>query len=306
MRNHRVILSFLTAVMLIETTFICGLSRVIPLKSSANFREIGEEYINQPEYFYNPEKQKNGPVLIALIGTDEMSDERSRSDVIMVIKYYPDTKKVLLVSVPRDSRVEIPGRGIDKINAAHAYGGPELLRQTLEELFHTSIPYYIHINFEGFISIVDAVGGIRVDAKKDFYDYWRGSDVYIKKGENILDGEHLLKYVRFRHDEEGDFGRIKRQQEVVLSAARQLITPENIFALPRILGIVKKNVESNIDWIMAWEFARSMKDINDANIETHTLQTRSKIINGIWYEIVDREDLQFWIEELDFEQYAAL
>ncbi|MEC9488658.1 MAG: LCP family protein [Halanaerobium sp.] len=230
--------------------------------------------------------------LVVLFGTDEREREISRSDVIMLIKYTPDVPRVILVSIPRDSKVAIPGRGENKVNAALAFGGPELARITLENLFQVRIDNYARINFAGFTRLIDILGGVQVDAKKDFLKHWDDNSIYIPKGKNTLDGEHALEYVRFRHDRDGDFGRIARQQEVLTSLARKLLQPRNLLRLPQLVKLARENIKSDIEWLglirLAWQF----RDIDRVVLEQMTLQTHSAKIDGIWYEIIDKPSLR--------------
>lgn len=147
---------------------------------------------------------------VALIGSDARSkDENGRSDSLMVAQYDQKTQQAKLISIMRDSYVDIPGYGMDKINAAYSYGGIDLLNQTLKENFKFEAPYYASITFQDFIDCVNELfpDGVKIDAEKSL-DL---DGVYIKKGKQVMDGNTLLQYARFREDEEGDFGRIRRQ-----------------------------------------------------------------------------------------------
>lgn len=243
----------------------------------------------------NPSNNETNPsdsITVAIFGSDERKDEKSRSDIIIVVKYIPIDKKIILVSIPRDSRVDIPGKGVNKINSAMAFGGPELQRDTIEELFDIEIDFFLKVNFKGFIDIVDSVGGVVVNAEKDFLKHWDDDSVYIEKGENNLDGEKALEYVRFRHDKDGDFGRIKRQQEVIISLANKFINPKNIGKLLNVINIIKKNVYTDINWIEIVPMIWNVKDINSLTIEQITLKTKSKKIRGTWFELIDQDHLK--------------
>lgn len=275
---------------------ITALEKKLPPRNSASNPSIGmphnETNNNKKD---NPSKKEKiidcEPMTLAIFGSDEREDEISRSDVIMVLKYEPLNQKVIMISVPRDSRVEIPGKGVTKINAAYAYGGADLQIKTLEDLFHTTIDHYIHLNFVGFINIIDAIGGVKINAKKNFYDEDNPTQIYIKKGKITLDGEKLLRYVRFRDDEEGDFGRIKRQQEVIASICKKFIKDNTWTKIPKFIDIFKNNIDSNIDWKEIIDVAWNMKDIKSINIEAYTLKTHSKIIQNSWFEIIDESSL---------------
>jgi LCP family protein required for cell wall assembly len=238
------------------------------------------------------DSNNNEDLLLAILGTDEKENEKSRSDVIIVLKYKPKENKVIVVSVPRDSKISIPSKGLSKINAAYAYGGSKLQVSILENLFKLKNVRYIHVNFEGFKKIVDALGGLKIIAKKDFRSDDENGHFYAKKGENTLMGEDLLEYVRYRHDSEGDFGRIKRQQEVLLSFYLTVLD-SNIITLPKAILLVSKNVDSDMDIFFIMKYYKKLKNLDSLEFEFYTLKTYSEKSNGIWYEIIDEDDLDF-------------
>ncbi|MBO0462172.1 MULTISPECIES: LCP family protein [Enterococcus] len=190
---------------------------------------------------------KDVPTIInvALIGSDARSkEENGRSDSLMVAQYDQKTKQAKLISIMRDSYVPIPGYGMNKINAAYSYGGIDLLDKTLQENFKLETPYYASITFQDFIDCVDELfpDGVTIDAEKDL-DL---DGVDIKKGEQTMDGNTLLQYARFREDEEGDFGRIRRQQQVVEAVASQLKDVTSIIKLPKAIGKLLGSIQTNL------------------------------------------------------------
>ncbi len=161
-------------------------------------------------------------------------DENGRSDSLLVAQYNQKTQQAKLISIMRDSYVDIPGYGMNKINAAYSYGGVDLLNQTLKENFKFEAPYYASITFQDFIDCVNELfpGGVKIDAEKSL-DL---DGVYINKGEQVMDGNTLLQYARFREDKEGDFERIRRQQQVIKAISQQLKDVTSIFKLPKAVG----------------------------------------------------------------------
>jgi len=184
----------------------------------------------------NPESEKT----FLFIGVDSRGEKKSRSDAIMLAKYYPEQEKLKLVSIMRDSYVKIPGykSGYNKINAAYYYGGRELLKKTIRENFGVKVDHVAVIDFQGFVKMVDLLApeGVVVDVDQEIID---DMSIQASIGENVLHGEEILKYVRFRHDDESDFGRVERQQEVMVQLKtgfiNQISSFEGMVALPDII-----------------------------------------------------------------------
>lgn len=201
--------------------------------------------VEQEEYEFNGKKDQYGGTNVLLLGSDSRGEEQSRSDTIMIARYHPDKGTYKLISIMRDTYVDIPGHGQNRINTAFAKGGPELLRETIKENFDIDIQYYAIIDFEGFVQLIDEAfpKGVQINVEKKM-DYHIG--VTIRPGLQYLDGEHLLGYVRFRHDAVGDFGRVQRQQEVVQQIGKQLASLQTIPKLPKLVGVVTPFINTNM------------------------------------------------------------
>lgn len=149
----------------------------------------------------------------------------ARTDSILVL--HTGSGKSTLMSIPRDSYVEIPGHGMNKINAAFSIGGPKLLGQTIEQSTGLKIDGYMEIGFGGFASVVDAVGGVNICVKNDMND--EKAHINLKKGCQDLDGKNALGYVRARYsDPEGDLGRAKRQRQFLGALMGKIATPSTV------------------------------------------------------------------------------
>ncbi len=200
---------------------------------------------------------------VLLIGTDGRSlDERGRSDTMMLVSVNSSTKKICTTSFMRDCYVEIPGYGWDKLNAAYAYGGPELLMDTIEHNFGVSIDDYVSINFLSFASIVDSVGGIDVDLSdaeaeeintilqaevNEIMGDDRGADLLKSGGKKVhLVGKQALAYARIRHIGNADFERTERQRRVVDLVMDKLKT-FNPIMLKNLSTKVLPDVTTNMD-----------------------------------------------------------
>jgi LCP family protein required for cell wall assembly len=154
------------------------------------------------------------------------SSAGQRTDTVMVL-YIPAGGEPALISIPRDSYVPIPKHGTNKINAAFAIGGPQLLVQTVEQNTGLRIDGYLEIGFGGFVNVIDAVGGIEMCLPEAIKD--RDSHIDLPKGCQTLDGANALGYVRMRHaDPRGDLGRVERQRAMLAAVAKKGVSPATI------------------------------------------------------------------------------
>ncbi len=218
-----------------------------------------------------------------LLGTDADAEGTARSDTIIVASADGG-----LLSVPRDTLVEIPGVGDDKVNAALAYGGPELAVETLEGFTGLPIDNYVTVDFGGVEEIVDAIGGVRIDVEEPIAYQLAGRYVYIPSGEQTLDGAAALAYVRYRGGPTADIGRIDRQQKFISALAREARSPANLPRLQRTLGAVRDNVETNMNPFEATRFA-AQRWLWSGGGPAETYPGVPQYIGGISYWVPDRE-----------------
>ncbi|MFW8051748.1 LCP family protein [Vagococcus fluvialis] len=193
------------------------------------------------------DKSMDGSTNILLLGSDSRGEDQGRSDTIMIAHYDKKNKQPKIVSIMRDTLVPIPtkdGVEYNKINAAYAYGGPDMVRKTIKDTFGIPIQYYAIVNFESFPKIVDtlAPNGLKIDAEKDL----EVEGTVIKKGPQKMNGNEALQYARFRKDEEGDFGRVRRQQQVMTALLSQSLNPLNAWRIPEALGVVRGYTQTDI------------------------------------------------------------
>lgn len=193
---------------------------------------------------------KNDTITILTLGIDTRGEEKSRSDAILITQYDKKAKSVKIASIMRDSYVKIPtySKGYNKLNLAYYLGGKDLLVKTIQENFNITIDHVVEIDFEGFTYVVDAIApeGIEVDVPQNMI---ADMDMSIQPGNNSLHGEDLLKYVRFRHDENYDFGRVKRQQEVLLKLKDELaneLSFKQLVSLPKVIEGAMQYVTSDL------------------------------------------------------------
>ncbi|MBD6617050.1 LytR family transcriptional regulator [Komarekiella sp. 'clone 1'] len=171
------------------------------------------------------------------------------ADVMLLLKFDPDTKKVAMLSIPRDTRTEIEGYGVKKINATNVEGGPALSAKTVSNLLGgVGIDRYVRINVLGVAKLIDALGGVTVFVPKDMKYQDDSQHLYInlKAGKQHLNGDQVLQLLRFRHDELGDIGRIQRQQMVMRALMDQALNPATVAQLPKVLDVVKEHIDTNL------------------------------------------------------------
>jgi polyisoprenyl-teichoic acid--peptidoglycan teichoic acid transferase len=219
---------------------------------------------------------------VVLLGSDARAGEPSRSDTIVVAKAGDG-----MLAVPRDTLVEIPGIGEDKINAAFASGGPELTVETLQNLTEVRMNDYVIVHFGGVEEIVDALGGITLDVDKPIRVGIDGRRVYIPAGTQTLDGMQALAYVRYRGGPTADIGRIGRQQMFLRELAREATSPAKLPRLPATARATWRNIDTNMNPLEATRFAvrTCLSGIGDAELYPGTPQ----YIGGISYWVPDKE-----------------
>ncbi|XGV94512.1 MAG: LCP family protein [Leptolyngbya sp. BL-A-14] len=171
------------------------------------------------------------------------------TDTMLLLRFNPEAKKLVALSIPRDTRTEVPGYGITKINEANADGGPALSAKATSELLGgVGVDRYVSINVQGVQALVDALGGVTVFVPKDmkYRDDSQHLYVNLKAGQQHLNGDQVLQLLRFRHDEYGDIGRIQRQQMVMRALMEQTLNPATLVRLPQILSIIQSHIDTNL------------------------------------------------------------
>jgi LCP family protein required for cell wall assembly len=157
----------------------------------------------------------------------------TRSDTMIIVSLDLRKRSVAALSIPRDSRVQVPDYGLHKINEAHMLGGIDLTIDTVREFLEIPIDYYIRVKLGAVEKVVDALGGVQVHVEKDmkYDDNWGQLHIDLKEGDQLLTGKQVEGYMRYRHDAEGDFGRMRRQQQVMRAIAQQLKSPATLLHL---------------------------------------------------------------------------
>lgn len=170
------------------------------------------------------------------------------SDSMLLIRFNPHTDQLVVLSLPRDTRTWVRG-SLTKLNEANKYGGPALAAQSASELLGgVGIDRYVRINVQGVEKLIDALGGVTVNVPHDLKYQDDSQHLYInlKAGEQHLNGNQALQFLRFRYDQNGDIGRIQRQQMFMRALVEQTLNPTTIGRLPKILSVIQENVDTNL------------------------------------------------------------
>jgi LCP family protein required for cell wall assembly len=242
----------------------------------------------------NPDKSRN-ITNILILGIDQVRHEAARADTIMVMSINEDTDEVALISIPRDTRVEIPGRGMDKLNHAMAYRGEiALMIATVEHFLGVPMDHYVYTNFRGFADIVDVLGGVTIDVEKEMIHVNEDEPFpfHLKPGRQRLMGEQALGYVRYRNDDQGDFGRMMRQQSFLTALSKEVRQVKTIFMLPQIMEQAARHIRTDMSISQLLASSRRAFSINIDEVKMITLKGRTQSFNGTSYVVLDQEQLR--------------
>lgn len=241
------------------------------------------------------EKPETDIVNILLLGTDQVGQEAARADTIMVVSLNEATGEAALISIPRDARVAMPGRGgRDKLNHAMAFGGIALMIDTVESLLGVTVNYYVYTNFRGFAGVVDALGGVTIDVEKEMV-HLSANDPFpfqLKPGRQSLNGEQALGYVRYRGDSQGDFGRMQRQQAFLAALFQEMRQLRTIFMLPRLLEQAARYLRTDMTVSELLAFGRRAYGTELDQVRMIVLKGHPQSVNGVSYIALDADFLR--------------
>ncbi|MDQ7823753.1 MAG: LCP family protein [Candidatus Eremiobacteraeota bacterium] len=228
--------------------------------------------------------------------------KNARSDTIFVLSIDAKADQINMLSIPRDTWVKISDEdGFDKVNAAYAYGGVQKARKVIEDFLGITVDHYIILKVKSTENIVNAIGGIEVDVMKDmdYDDNWGNLHVHLKKGPQVLNGQQAVGYARFRHDEEGDWGRIRRQQQVLNALIRELKKPANIMRMEKIAKVLKDGIETDLSIAQLIDLGRLYKDFDRANMKTGVIKgDDGATADGMSYIVPYEDEKKFLVKKL--------
>jgi len=247
-------------------------------------------------------------VNILLMGGDSRgvkSTVKPRSDTMIVISVDPVEKRTNLFSLLRDSYVEIPGRGSNRLNAAITMGGPLLAMDTVHRFIDLPIHYYVYTDFEGFISLIDELGGIEFEVDKNMRRTDNRDDprynINLEQGLQQLDGLTALQYVRYRGDAMSDFARAERQRKFLTAVADKLQSTTSLLKIPQLLGGIAPYIETNIppgDLLKLARLGLKLDTGNLSGIQIPQMNAfRNEIISGMDVLVPDLGKVRTYVKE---------
>jgi len=235
--------------------------------------------------------KEQGKFNILIMGEDNVEGSR-RSDTILFATVDIDDKNMRVLSLPRDTRVEIPGHGVQKLNHAFAYGGPDLLKATVEKYLGQPILYYITVDYDSFPAVVDIMGGVEIDVQKRmrYVDRAGKLDINIQPGPQMMNGITALHFVRFRHDALGDIGRVHRQQQFIKAIIKKAYDPRILVKIPELTSQIMKLFKTDMSPGLAIQLAGFVQnELGRDRIFLSTLHGRAAMIDNLSYWIGDTD-----------------
>lgn len=279
-----------TAIALTAILLISGVYIISVWKSMQNAIDSMHEDHKTDKRETDISLKEKHPFSVLILGVDERENDVGRSDTMIVVTVNPDKNSIKMLSIPRDTRVNIAGwsGGEDKINHSYAYGGIDMSIDTVEEFLDIPIDYYIKLNMEGFKDLVDAVGGVTVYNDMDLQ---HGKYVF-PKGEITLNGEEALVYSRIRYeDPRGDFGRQKRQKDIMQAILNEGASISTLWNYDDIFEALSKNIKTNLTFNEMVEIQAGYKS-TVKNLEQYNFEKGSGgFLGNIWYYFPDEQEV---------------
>ncbi|MCF6411640.1 LCP family protein [Pseudalkalibacillus salsuginis] len=234
------------------------------------------------------DKNDREPISILMLGVDERKNDKGRSDTMIVITVNPHDDSMIMFNIPRDTRTEIIGKGVDdKINHAYAFGGTKMAVETVENFLDIPINYYFKVNMESFQDIVNAVDGVTVQNELAFS--YSGFEFPEGKIE-LENGKEALAFVQMRKkDPRGDRGRNDRQRQIIQGVIDKGARVSSITKFDNILDVIGGSVKTNMTFDEMKDIQGNYKDARK-NLQTFEINATETYINNIFYYLVSEEE----------------
>lgn len=258
------------------------------------------------------------PINILVLGISEDLESRL-TDTIMICSYNPKTQRATMLSVPRDTFIgnsKSKATGYDKINAVYSDKGPEGSVKEVEELTGMDIKYYVVVNNNVVIDLVNTIGGVQFDVPIDmnYDDPTQDLHIHLKKGVQFIDGEHAEQLLRFRHNNNGtsypseygdnDFGRMKTQREFMVEVIKQTIRLKNITRIRTIMTTIFQNIETNLSLEEVCKYVPYAVSFDTTNISSNQIPGQSEKCNNLWFFVANEKETAEIVTEMTDYLYA--
>lgn len=249
-------------------------------------------------FMFSPKTNSSSErINILFLGADARTPQtQGYTDSINILSIDKKTKEVSLLSIPRDTRVQIAGKGVDKINSAYAYGDINTTKETVENFLKVRIDYYILVDFTDFKEMVDTLGGITMNVEPHISK--ARPELHGKTGVSKLTGEEALIYVRFRQDSESEGGRMRRHREAIQAIIDGALNPSNILQAPAVLNQLRENVKTDIPPLETTVIETLITGFDMDNARIGVVTGEYTHINGINYMIPDMDKTEKTVNEL--------
>ena len=260
-----------------------------------------------------PSESASKYINILLLGIDngdlENPGSPQRTDTMMVLSISKEEGTIHLLSIPRDTKVTIPGhKGSDKIAHAFFYGGTDLAKRTVEDLLQLPIHHFMVIDWQAFIKTIDQLGGVDlyVENNMHYEDPYANLEIHLSKGYQHLDGSQAGQYVRFRSDELGDIGRVQRQQRFLKAFTEQTLQVSTLLKLPAFLRTYEQYVTTDITGYEMVKLANQLKSFRTGNLYTEMLPGNFATIDGLSYWVHDQEQTRLLVERILAKEHTKM
>lgn len=249
-------------------------------------------------FMFSPKTNSSSErINILFLGADARTPQtQGYTDSINILSIDKKTKEVSLLSIPRDTKVQIAGKGVDKINSAYAYGDINTTKETVENFLKVRIDYYILVDFTDFKEMVDTLGGITMNVEPHISK--ARPELHGKTGVSKLTGEEALIYVRFRQDSESEGGRMRRHREAIKAIIDGALNPSNILQAPAVLNQLRENVKTDIPPLETTVIETLITGFDMDNARIGVVTGEYTHINGINYMIPDMDKTEKTVNEL--------
>ncbi|HEX6988748.1 MAG TPA: LCP family protein [Bacillota bacterium] len=235
---------------------------------------------------------------VLILGVDRREGDRGRSDTMLLVAPHVFGGGLKLLSIPRDTRVELPGRGTAKINAAYAFDGPEASAEAVAALLGIPVPEPIVVDFDAVAAVVDAMGGVTltVERRMRYRDPYQDLVIDLEPGTQRLDGQQALGFVRFRSDAQADIGRTARQRLFVQAALAQLLAPDSWGRLPAVYAAVREHTETAMGPLALLRFGAAAAVAALWGVDEAVVPGRTASIDGVSYWLHDPEETALLVD----------